>query len=218
MYRHVIFDLDGTLIDSLSDLAAAVNHVRGVMGLPPLVADRVRTFIGEGARRLIERAVGADAPHRVTEGLERFLVYYGEHLLEQTRLYPGMETVLDQLVSNHVRLSVLSNKPVEMSRKILAGLGVMSYFAQVVGGNSLASRKPDPAGVLHLVDATGTGPAQTLMVGDSYIDATTAAAAGVGFCGVAWGFSADTLRAHDVAPIVTNPADLLAIVLANGRD
>jgi len=168
--------------------------------------------VGEGARRLIERALSDAPPAMVEEGFARFMVRYGAHLLDATRPYPGMVDVLDALRTRGVVLSVLSNKPEAMSRDILEGLGLGGCFAAVVGGDSLPTRKPDPAGVDHLLALGGTARAELLLVGDSAIDVRTARAAGVSFCGVAWGFAPDTLRAAGAAHVVSHPAELLAIV------
>src|SRR5215470_16631137 len=140
-YEHVVFDLDGTLIDSLADLAAAVNHVRDQLSLAPLPAAAVRDCVGEGARLLVERALGPDNREHWGEGLRSFLEYYGVHLLDHTLAYEGVADALTTLKARGVVLSVLTNKPEAMSRNILAGLGLLPLFAAVLGGDSLATRK-----------------------------------------------------------------------------
>jgi phosphoglycolate phosphatase len=211
-YEHVAFDLDGTLIDSRADLAAAVNHVMRALALPELPPPTLYAYVGEGARVLVERALGPAHQDRLEEGVALFMVYYGAHLLDATRPYPGMVEALAALAGRRAALSVLTNKPVAMSRTILAGLGLLPRFVDVVGGDSLPTRKPDPAGLYHLRALTGTARERTLLVGDSGIDVRTARAAGVGFCGVAWGLSPEGLAAAGPERVIAEPAELLAVV------
>jgi phosphoglycolate phosphatase len=212
VYEHVVFDLDGTLVDSRADLAQAVNHVLRTFRLAELSLEDVTGYIGEGARRLVQRALGTDHEDHLEDGLRLFIEYYGAHLLDQTHLYPGIAAILRELAQREVLLSVLSNKPEAMSRAILDGLGVLSVFRAVLGGDSFPARKPEPAGLEHLRTLTGTRAEKMLVVGDSLIDLRTAGAAGIGFCGVAWGFGAQGLRAAGAQPIIDRPAALLAIV------
>jgi len=211
-YGHIVFDLDGTLIDSRADLAQAVNHVLHTFRLPELSLDTVTGYIGEGARRLVQRALGTDHENRLEDGLKLFMEYYAAHLLDHTQLYPGIAATLRELAQRGVVLSVLSNKPEAMSQAILGGLGVLSVFRAVLGGDSLPERKPEPTGLEHLRSLTGTPLEKMLVVGDSLIDLYTARAAGIDFCGVAWGFGAEGLRAAGAQPIIDEPAELLAIV------
>jgi phosphoglycolate phosphatase len=211
-FEHVAFDLDGTLVDSGTDIAAAANHVLAGLGLPALPPATLRRYVGDGARVLVQRALGPAHEDRLDEALAAFLARYGEHLLDATRPYDGIPELLAALAARGVRLSVLTNKPVAMSRRILDGLGLLGRFVEVVGGDSLPTRKPDPAGVHHLRARTGTAAARTLLVGDSGIDVRTACAAGVAFCGVAWGLTPESLAAAAPARIVERPADLVAVV------
>ncbi len=211
-YEHVIFDLDGTLVDTLADLTIAVNHVRGVLGTGPLASDEVRAHVGEGARLLITRALGSEHADRVEEGLGEFFAFYGAHLLDHTGPYPGIPALLSALRARGSRCSVLTNKPEAMSRRILEGLGLLTFLDMVVGGDSLPTRKPDPAGVAHIAQRTNVPLARTLLVGDSEIDARTAAAAGVAFCGVTWGFAPDDVRRAAPAWTIHAPAELLRVV------
>jgi phosphoglycolate phosphatase len=212
IYEHVVLDLDGTLIDSRADLAQAVNHVRRMFRLPELSLGTVTGYIGEGARRLVQRALGLEHENRLEDGLKLFIEYYSAHLLDHTRLYPGIAATLRELAQRGVVLSVLSNKPEAMSRAILDGLGALSVFRAVLGGDSLSDRKPDPTGLEHLRNLTGTPLESMLVVGDSLIDLRTARAAGIDFCGVAWGFGVEGLRAAGAQQIIDEPAELLTIV------
>ncbi len=195
----LIFDLDGTLIDSRLDLAQSVNAARIHMRMPPLDNDRVASYVGNGAPVLMRRAMGPQAAEaEVREALEFFLDHYRGHALENTHLYPGVQDALERLQSAGKRLAVLTNKPVKISRDILDGLGVGRCFFQVYGGNSFEFKKPNPIGVDTLVQEAGVQRDTTMMVGDSAIDVQTARNAGVRCCGVTYGFQPETLA--DPAP------------------
>ena len=191
----VVFDLDGTLIDSSQDLAAAVNRAlqRAAPDAPALPEDVVRTFIGSGARVLITRSVAAAGlSQSVDEVLPLFLDEYGRGLLDATRLYPGTEDALSRLRDRH--LAVLTNKPGDMSRLILEGLGVADRFFRIYGAGDVDTRKPDPAGLRRLADEAGVDLQAAVMVGDSGIDVRTGRAAGALTAGVTYGFDADSFR------------------------
>jgi phosphoglycolate phosphatase len=190
----LIFDLDGTLVDSKLDLAQAVNATRSHMGMRALENERVYSYVGNGAPVLIRRAMGAQATEpQVQEALEFFLEYYREHYLDFTPLYPGVRDALDRLRDGGKRMAVLTNKPVGISRAILEGLGVGGHFFQVYGGNSFDLKKPDPVGVHTLMGETGIPADRTLMIGDSGVDIQTARNAGIASCGVTYGFQPETL-------------------------
>jgi len=191
----LIFDLDGTLIDSRRDLANAGNATRQHMGMPPLDDERVCSYVGNGAPVLVRRLLGPDASEaQIQEGLEFFIEYYGDHKLEYTALYPGVREALDQLQTADVGMAVLTNKPVRISRAILEGLGATGYFFQVYGGNSFDFKKPNPIGVVTLMKEAGAAPGRTMMVGDSSVDIQTARNAGIQACGVTYGLQPESLR------------------------
>jgi phosphoglycolate phosphatase len=198
--RLLIFDLDGTLIDSKLDLALSVNAVRESLGLAPLDQEEIASYVGHGVTNLIRRALGDFAtPENTEKGLALFLNYYRRHLLDHTVAYPGVREALEAL---HRRtLAVLTNKPVVFSREILSGLGLLGYFSWVYGGNSFERKKPDPMGVAKLMAEAGATSAQTLLIGDSDTDVLTGRNAGVWTCGVTYGFGAHSL--------VSAPPDLL---------
>jgi phosphoglycolate phosphatase len=212
VYRHVAFDLDGTLIDSRADIAAAVNHVLRSFDLAEIDVATVSHYVGEGARVLVERALGPGRQALVERGFERFVAYYDRHLLDATRPYPGIPEALAALAGDGIVLSVLTNKPVAMTRAILDGLDLAPRFVAVLGGDSLPVRKPDPAGLAELCALTATPPEQMLLVGDSEIDVRTARAASVAFCGVTWGFGSEAVRAADAAHLIDHPEELVALV------
>jgi phosphoglycolate phosphatase len=190
----LIFDLDGTLIDSKLDLAHAVNAARGHMSLPPLEFERVYSYVGNGAPVLMRRALGPEATEaQVQEALEFFLEYYRDHMLDYTVLYPGVRESLDRLGKVGVQMTILTNKPVRISRAITEGLGMGGHFRQIYGGNSFEFKKPHPIGVETLIGECGATRAATMMVGDSSVDIQTAHNAGVQSCGVTYGFQPETL-------------------------
>lgn len=193
----IIFDLDGTLIDSKLDLAHAVNATRSDMGLPPLEHELIYSYVGNGAPVLIRRALGPDASEQhVEEALAFFLDYYREHMLDFTVLYPGVRETLEKLDNGNRRLAVLTNKPVRFSAAILDGLGVGQYFFRVYGGNSFEQKKPHPIGVETLLREAGAKKERALMVGDSAVDMQTARNAGIPCCGVTYGFQPESLDAN----------------------
>lgn len=210
--RHVCFDLDGTLVDSRADIAEAMNRVLVALGRTPLDLAVLQSFVGEGARRLVERALEGAPVAMVDDGLARFMDDYGAHLLDRTLPYPGIEDMLDALVKRGVVLTVVSNKPEAMSRAILEGVGLGRRFRAVLGGDSLPTRKPDPAGLEWARAVAGARRAETVLVGDSGIDVRTARAAGVAFCGVSWGLTPEGMWAENPAQVVDHPAALLAVV------
>lgn len=203
--RAVLFDLDGTLIDARHDLAASANAALSLVGLPERPAEELFGFIGEGARRLVERAV---EPHgdRLEAALAAWERHYGAHLLERTRAYPGIPELLARLPGP---LAVNTNKPGPFARRILLGLDLSRWFATVVGGGDLEPRKPDPAGALAILGGLGIPADRAVYVGDSRIDVETARRAAIRFVGVAWGQGGERdLRAAGATEIALDVAAL----------
>ena len=191
----LIFDLDGTLIDSRLDLAHSVNATRAQADRGPLPHEQIFSFVGNGAPILIRRAMGPEAgDEEVERALEFFLDYYRHHALDYTVLYPGVRESLERLHLAGARLAVLTNKPVRISRRIMEGLGVSPLFFQIYGGNSFEHKKPHRIGIDTLRTEAEAPPEETWMVGDSYVDVQTARNAGVGSCGVTYGFQPETFR------------------------
>jgi phosphoglycolate phosphatase len=210
-----VFDLDGTLVDSVRDIAASVNHALGRLGQAPLALERVRQCVGRGARVLIERVLGEEAgPEDVERGLEAFLEHYKDQCVVDTTLYPGVAEALEGLEDK--ALAVLTNKPLEHSVKILDSLEIRARFRIVLGGDSLPTKKPEPDGLVSLVEELGYRPARTLLVGDTTTDGLTARAAGVPVALVPYGFEKDT--EWEVAPDyrLSTLADLLGPLPAPG--
>ncbi len=190
----LIFDLDGTLIDSRLDLAHSVNATRAFMGLPALEHETVYKYVGNGAAMLIQRALGdLGSADNVERALPFFLGYYTEHKLDFTVLYPGVRESLDRLLEAKMPMAVLTNKPVRISKAIVEELGLSQHFFQIYGGNSFEFKKPNPIGITTLMAEANTAPLDTIMVGDSGVDIQTATNAGVRSCGVTYGFQPETL-------------------------
>ena len=190
--RLIAFDLDGTLIDSSRDLADSVNDVLVELGAPPLPGESITRMVGEGARVLIRRALDAAGIPETPDALARFLAIYDTRLLDHTQPYDGIADVV-RAARAHARVSVLTNKPLEPSEKVLAGLGLRDLFDDVIGSDGPFPRKPDPAALRALMELAGATPERTLMVGDSKIDYETARNASARCCLVAYGFSNHTL-------------------------
>jgi len=209
MPRLAVFDLDGTLVDSVDDLHASVNHALRAVGLPSRTVEEVRGFVGEGARILVTRAV---APHAelVEPALAAWRSHYEAHCLDRTRPYPGIDAVL---AGAGRALAVHTNKPGAMARKILAGLGLLARFAVVVGGDE-APRKPDPTGLIEIMARVAATPAETVFIGDSRHDVATARAAGVTMVAVTWGFASSAELARAGATVFADSAADLAPWLA----
>lgn len=211
--RLIAFDLDGTLIDSSRDLAESVNELLTDLGAPPLPHDDITRMIGEGAKVLVRRALAAAGIPEDPEAIGRFLEIYDRKLLNHTRPYAGIIEVV-RTARHHARVAVLTNKPLEPSEKVLAGLGMRALFDDVIGSGGLYPRKPDPTALFALMERAGATPDRTLMVGDSRIDYETARSAATRCCLVTYGFSNDTLTnipVHD-AWRVTDAAGLAEVI------
>jgi phosphoglycolate phosphatase len=188
MFRLIVFDLDGTLVDSRRDLADSMNRLLEASGARPLEETAIGAMVGDGAAMLVARAFGAAGLAAPPDALPRFLEIYQTRLLCHTRAYPGMARVLAEL-GTHATLAVLTNKPLGATRSILAGLDLARYFGDaVIGGDGPFPRKPDPAGLRHLIARAGVEPAATLMVGDSLVDWKTEHAAATAVCLARYGF------------------------------
>jgi len=206
--RALIFDLDGTLIDSKLDLALAVNAVLAEMDREPLPHEQIFGYIGQGAPSLIARALGNGATEEECRwGLEFFIQYYSLHKLDNTAPYPGVRETLDAL--SGMPMAVLTNKPVGASRGILQGLGLARNFRIIYGGNSFERKKPDPMGIETILREFAAAPAQVMVVGDSEIDVQTARNAGTWICGVTYGFGSHRFDEFPPDLIVDNLTELL---------
>ena len=189
MTRLIVFDLDGTLVDSRRDLADSANLLLAGCGCGPLSEEAIGRMVGDGAATLVARAFAASGCAQPPDALDRFLSIYEARVLDYTRPYPGVEDVLGRL-GPRATLAVLTNKPLPSTRRVLEGLGLARHFApqHVLGGDGPHPRKPDPSGLRHLTSLVNVDPRDTLMVGDSIIDWRTARAAGTRICVARYGF------------------------------
>jgi phosphoglycolate phosphatase len=223
--KLVIFDLDGTLIDSRLDLVHSVNAALRHIGRPELPDDVIASYVGDGAPILIQRALGGEATDEalIRKGLEFFLSYYREHKLDHTTVYAGIPDTLAAIqnsfngTANGVprNMAVLSNKPVVPSRAIVEALGLGRFFSQIYGGNSFASKKPDPEGARKLLEEYGVEPQQAAIVGDSHVDVSTGRNAGMVTVGVTYGFAPHTLEDTPPDVVVDDPVELGALFAAS---
>lgn len=213
--RALIFDLDGTLIDSKQDLIRSVNAMLMEMGRETLHEDTISGYIGHGAPKLVARALGNGATEEECErALKFFLQNYDEHKLDSTRPYPGVPEALEEL--RQFPLAVLTNKPVRVSNRILEGLGLAKYFRAVYGGNSFETKKPDPLGAKIILEELGAAPTQAMMIGDSEVDVQTARNAGTLAAAVNYGFGAHDRAAYP-ADVYLNRLTELAPLLRNHK-
>jgi phosphoglycolate phosphatase len=217
--KLLVFDLDGTLIDSAQDLCNSVNATLTHMGLPPLTDEVIAGYIGNGALILMRRALAADTNAPVDEQLLAkayafFLDYYREHKLDYTYAYEGVLEALAALRSVHDEpaaapraMAVLTNKPVRPAQAICEALGLAPYFINIYGGNSFTTKKPDPEGLFALMQQAGARPEQTVMIGDSQVDVQTARNAGAWSIGCTFGLAPGSLEAIPPDILVDSPAD-----------
>ncbi len=202
----LIFDLDGTLIDSEQDLINSTNAMLCELGRPQLPAPTVSSFIGHGAAKLVARALGPRADEaQISEALQLFLHIYEAHKLDQTRVYPSVPEALQKLFP--MPMAVLTNKPTELSKTILQALELAKYFRAIYGGDSFPAKKPDPQGAITILEEFGVAPSAALLVGDSDVDVTTARNAGMRAAAVNYGFGV-----HDRTAV---PADIYLDRLAD---
>ena len=189
MIRLVLYDLDGTLVDTKKDLTQAANHMLSEAGLPPRSADEIGRYVGRGLRHLVQGCFRTEDPVRVEKGVAVFLEYYAHHLMDHSTLYPGAAEILDYF--SRRTQAVLTNKPDPHAKNLLDGLEVGNYFAEIVAGNSGYPKKPDPASLQALMAKYGVPASETLLIGDSAVDIETGRRAGVLTAVVAHGFSSE---------------------------
>lgn len=212
--RLIVFDLDGTLIDSRSDLASAANALIVERGSRPLPVAAIGRMVGEGAAVLVERALTAAGLPFDPDSVRRFLELYDERLLDTTRLYPGIDDAVASLAADGI-VAVVTNKPAAPSGRILDSLRLSPYLAAAIGGDSGFPKKPHPASLQHLMGRFDVPPAQTVMIGDSWIDWETARRAGAAICLARYGFGHENFPVEQLRgdeAFVDEPRQLVAAV------
>jgi len=212
----IVFDLDGTLVDTAPDLTAALNHVLLSEGRPALPQAEVRNLVGHGARALIERGMNLNGPKPSEPDLQRmlklFLGYYGENIANQSTLFPGVTETLEHFRAQQARLGVCTNKPTGLSRDLFTALDMHRHFDAILGSDSLAVRKPDPLHLTETIRQAGGDPARAVMVGDSATDIDTARAANIPVVAVSFGYSLTPV--HELgADVVVDTFEALTEVL-----
>ena len=223
--KLLIFDLDGTLIDSREDLANSINAMLTHFGKKELPHEVIASYIGDGAPMLVRRSLGdPDDENFVQDAVLYFMAWYREHKLDNTFVYDGVKEALAAIhksraaapgqATHPLKMAVLSNKPVGPSRAIVEALGLGQYFFQVYGGNSFHTKKPDPAGVQILLEEAGVQPEETVIIGDSDIDVLTARNSGIYSVGVTYGLAPHTLEDAPPDVLVDHPSEL-ALVLGS---
>jgi phosphoglycolate phosphatase len=209
--RALIFDLDGTLIDSQRDLIRSVNVMLREMGRAELKEETISCYIGQGAPILVGRALGECASEQEHQrALQFFLRYYEEHKMDTTRAYPGVAETLEELAG--LPMAILTNKPARISVRILDELGLKRHFRAIYGGNSFETKKPDPLGATTILREFGVAPHEALLIGDSEVDVQTARNAGALAAAVNYGFGAHDRAAHPADIYLERISDLIELL------
>ena len=218
----VVWDLDGTLVDSAADIATSLNRLLVENHLDALDEARIRNMIGEGVAVLIRRGFEEHGitpdPQRLEQLVERFLVIYGEVATASTRLFPGAREALKSLSDAGLRQAICTNKPESITRQVLAGLDIDGYFDVVIGGDTLPRNKPDPLPLRTALESLQAAPGRSLMVGDSAIDVQTAHAAGVGMAFVTFGYGPGPKDPHSADYLIDDFTELPGVVAGHFSD
>lgn len=209
--KLIVYDLDGTLVDTREDIVLSANHMRDCLGLPPLPQQAICRFVGLGLQRLVQNCLDTEDPARVEQGIKIYRAFYTEHLLDHTALYPSVKPVLDYFLAR--AQAVVTNKPDPYSTRILTALGVAGYFTDIIAGNSGWPKKPDPESLQALMEKRKVRPDETLLIGDSPVDIETGTRSGVHTIGVVHGFSPrEELESAGPADLVEDFERLLELV------
>ncbi len=215
MKQLIIYDLDGTLVDTRADIAQAVNHMLAVLNAAPLDPPRIERFVGRGLHHLIKSCLRTDDSKQIEKGTNIYREYYAKHMLDHTVLYPGAKEVLEYFKGRFQ--AVITNKPNPYSRQILEALGVVSYFCEIVAGDTDYPKKPDPTAVLSIMKREKVQAAETLFVGDSLIDIETGRNAGIETVVISHGFeSEEALQSANPAAVVSGFHELLSFAKQKG--
>lgn len=186
--RAVLFDLDGTLVDSLEDLTDAVNHMLTSFSKNPLSSTEVRNMVGKGARNLVQQALGMESPTDIEHGLRLFMKFNTDHIADKSRLYTGAREILENLAAYGIRMAIISNKGATLSRMILEKLAIADFFEIICGGDTFPEMKPSPLPLKLVIDKLGIKSNEVFMVGDSINDIQAGKHAGIATIGCTWGY------------------------------
>lgn len=214
--RAVLFDLDGTLVDSLEDLTDAVNHIRDAFSHPPLTADAVRRKVGKGARHLVQHVLPDASNAEVDHALVLFLEFNRQHIADKSRLYPGILEAIQELAARNIRMAIITNKNEDLSTLILQILGIRGFFESICGGDTYPERKPSPLPLLNVADKLGIAPNECVMVGDSINDMQAGQQANIASIGCTWGYGSREELAGATA-LAHTPQELFAAIAAGLR-
>lgn len=216
MKRLILYDLDGTLVDTGEDIANAANYMIEALYGAPLPPEVIRRFVGQGLHDLVKRCLDTDDPARIRRGLELFEAYYTQHLTDYSTLYPSTLEVLHYF-GTRSHQAVLTNKPDPFARNLLTALGVADYFVEILAGGSRYPKKPDPTAARSVMERCQVGPEETLLVGDSAIDVETGRNAGILTVIVAQGFAQqDALHAAAPDVLVQDLEEFLQLARQRG--
>ena len=218
--KLLLWDLDGTLVDSELDLAHSINAMLRHLERPELPVEVVASYVGDGVSMLVRRSLGDPEDEGfVQSSLEFFMRYYREHKLDNTYVYPGiMDTLQTIRDRSALQMAVLTNKPVNPSRAICDGLGLSGFMSQIYGANSFPTKKPDPHGARVLLEEHKALPAEAIMIGDSQNDVLTANNAGMFSVGVTYGLSPESLKIHPPDVLIDHPGELLKLLGLDGAN
>lgn len=214
-FKAVVFDLDGTLLDTIDDLADSMNAVLAANALPTHGVDQYKYFVGDGVETLVERVLPENArdPETIRTLVTQMKRHYGQHWADKTRPYEGIPELLAELERRGLPIAVLSNKPDEATQGVVARFFPAVRFAWVQGALSSVPKKPHPAGAIAIAQRLGLAPADILYVGDTNTDMQTGNAAGMCTVGVLWGFrTAEELIANQAKTLIAAPAELLNLL------
>jgi phosphoglycolate phosphatase len=217
-FRAVVFDLDGTLIETAPDLTDALNHTLALAGRPAVAELAVRQMVGDGARKLLERGLAATGPAPNDAEMDRwhgeFLTYYRANVAARSHPFPGAVDLMHELRAAGLKTAVCTNKPVDLSRKLFDDLEISHLFDAVIGGDSLPVRKPDPGHILGTLEAVGAGAAEAVMIGDSMNDVAAARNAGIPVIAVSFGYTTTPARELGADAVIDRLSELPAALAA----
>ncbi|MDA8413643.1 MAG: phosphoglycolate phosphatase [Desulfobacteraceae bacterium] len=211
----VLFDLDGTLVDSLDDLTDAVNHMLAAFGRQRLASAQVRKLVGKGARNLVQRALAGDSPDEINQGLALFTEFNALHIADKSRLYPGAGELLQELAEAGMRMAVISNKQEALSRLILKQLGIDHFFGMIAGGDTFPEMKPSPLPLLKVINAFNCSRAEAVMVGDSINDIQAGNRAGIATIGCRWGYG-EGAELNEAGFLADSCSDIISLLRSSG--